>query len=192
MSEKMMLSISRPPRSFFVFGLLFCSMKDSGIQGIKIAENGWQTEESVERSNTNGFEYQSVDSQALERMKNMLDEASIAKSQTETGIEGMEKVDQYMSLSFAENGDAFVNDSHEYLGLDAQQAMDLQAYVNNKWGFLKNIVNINSFFSLSGDAEVKRTWAEVNKPEYVKAPVPKKQDDNSEEEAPKKQLSNAD
>ena len=48
----------------------------------------------------------------------MLDEASVAKSQTETGIEGMEKVDQYMTLSFADNGDAFVNESREYLGLD--------------------------------------------------------------------------
>lgn len=59
----------------------------------------------------------------------------------------MEKVDQYMSLSFSANGDAFVNDSREYLGLDEQQALDLKAYVDNKWGFLKNIVNINSFFS---------------------------------------------
>lgn len=50
----------------------------------------------------------------------MLEEASIAKSQTETGVEGMEKVDQYMMQNFAENGDEFVQDSKEYLGLDAQ------------------------------------------------------------------------
>jgi hypothetical protein len=83
----------------------------------------------------------------------MLDEASIATSQTETGLEGMEKVDQYMTLSFAANGDEFVNDSREYLGLDEKEALDLKTYVDNKWGFLKNIVNINSFFS--GDAVVK-------------------------------------
>ena len=59
----------------------------------------------------------------------------------------MEKVDQYMMQNFAENGDEFVQDSKEYLGLDAQQALDLKAYVDTKWGFLRNVININSFFS---------------------------------------------
>ena len=48
---------------------------------------------------------------------------------------------------FYPNGDAFVNESREYLGLDQKEALDLKAYVDTKWGFLKNVININSFFS---------------------------------------------
>ena len=31
--------------------------------------------------------------------------------------------------------------------VDAQENMELQAFVENKWGFLKNIININTFFA---------------------------------------------
>lgn len=42
--------------------------------------------------------------------------------------------------------DEFLEESKEYLGLEQEQALDLKAYVESKWGFLKNIINIKTFF----------------------------------------------
>ena len=37
--------------------------------------------------------------------------------------------------------------------VDAQANSELQSFVENKWGFLKNIININTFFSSPDGAE---------------------------------------
>lgn len=96
-----------------------------------------------------------VDSEALTKLRNMLDEASAVdetqaqQEREQLGTEAAERVDQYMQLQqgiLKEEQDDFIRESKDYLGLDQEQALDLQAYVNTKWGFLKNIININTFF----------------------------------------------
>lgn len=39
-----------------------------------------------------------------------------------------------------------------YMKQGLSQKQELRSYVENKWGFLKNIININSFFS-TGEAQ---------------------------------------
>ena len=61
--------------------------------------------------------------------------------------------------------------------------MDLKAYVDNKWGFLKNVININTFFATS--KEVKQAAKAGIKVDAsgVKTSKQDKDDDKSSEDS---------
>lgn len=65
----------------------------------------------------------------------------------EAQSEGMaeEKLDMYMQQG--------VNNK---MGLNAQTAAKLDAHIQNKWGFIRNIININTFFSNGTATDVSK------------------------------------
>jgi hypothetical protein len=48
--------------------------------------------------------------------------------------------------------------------VDAQANNELQALVENKWGFLKNIININTFFANADDASGSKSSSDDKQP----------------------------
>ena len=71
-----------------------------------------------------------AEQQADERQQQKID----AQAQSEGMAE--EKLDMYMQQGIKNKN-----------GLNAKTAEKLDAYIHSKWGFIRNIININTFFS---------------------------------------------